>query len=70
MVANKDKKLGKRIQKLRKNAGLTQEQLAEKIRLSSKYVQFIENGNRMPSLKTVYKIARTLGTKAKDLFSF
>jgi len=68
MVTEKDRKLGKRIQKLRKKAGLTQEQLAEKVKLSAKFIQFIENGNRIPSLKTVYKIARTLEVKTQDLF--
>lgn len=70
MVTERDRKLGKRIQKLRKKVSLTQEQLAEKVKLSSKFIQFIENGNRIPSLKTVYKIARALGTKAQDLFPF
>jgi len=68
MVTEKDRKLGNRIQKLRKKAGLTQEQLAEKVKLSAKFIQFIENGNRIPSLKTVYKIARTLEVKTQDLF--
>lgn len=70
MVTEKDKKLGKRIQKLRKKVGMTQEQLAEKVKLSAKYIQFIESGNRIPSLKTVYKIAHVLGVKAQDLFPF
>lgn len=70
MVTEKDKRLGKRIQKLRKQASLTQEELAEKVKLSAKYIQFIENGNRVPSLKTVYKIARALNIKEQDLFSF
>jgi len=68
MVTEKDRKLGNRIQKLRKKAGLTQEKLAEKVKLSAKFIQFIENGNRIPSLKTVYKIARTLEVKTQDLF--
>jgi putative transcriptional regulator len=44
----------------RKKAGLTQESMAEKLGLSSKYIQFIENGNRRPSLKVLYKIADLL----------
>jgi transcriptional regulator with XRE-family HTH domain len=52
--------LGKKIRMYRKKAGLTQESMAEKLGLSSKYIQFIENGNRRPSLKVLYKIADLL----------
>jgi DNA-binding XRE family transcriptional regulator len=70
MATERDKKLGKRIQKARKKAGLTQEKLAEKVKLSTKFIQFIESGNRAPSLKTVYRIARALDVKVQDLFPF
>lgn len=70
MITENDIKLGKRIKKYRKLAGLTQEELAEKLKLSTKYIQFIETANRKPSLKTVYKIARVLGVKVQDLFQF
>lgn len=70
MITENDIKLGKRIKKYRKLAGLTQEELAEKLKLSTKYIQFIETANRKPSLKTVYKIARVLGVKVQDLFPF
>ena len=70
MITETDKRLGKKIQKLRKQAGFTQEQVAEKVKLSTKYIQFIEAGNRKPSLKTVYKLARVLDVKVQDLFPF
>lgn len=70
MVTENDKKLGTNIQKLRKKAGLTQEELGEKVKVSAKYIQFIEAGTRKPSLKTVYKIARVLGVNVKDIFPF
>lgn len=70
MITENDKKLGKKIQKLRKQADMTQEQLAERVRLSTKYIQFIENGNRIPSLKTIYRIARALDIKVQEIFPF
>ena len=70
MGTEKDKRLGARIQKFRKQAGLTQEQLAEKLKLSAKYVQFIETAHRKPSLKTLYKIANVLNIEVKELFPF
>ena len=43
MITEKDIRLGKHIQKRRKELGLTQEELAEKTKLSLKYIQFVEN---------------------------
>jgi len=60
--------LGKRIRIYRKKAGLTQEMLAEKLGLSSKYIQYIENGNRNPSLKVIFKIAKILEIDICKLF--
>jgi transcriptional regulator with XRE-family HTH domain len=60
MLNREEMCLGKKIRLYRKKAGLTQEVMAEKLGLSSKYIQFIENGQRRPSLKVVYKIAKIL----------
>lgn len=59
--------LGNNIKKYRKLAGLTQEQLAMKIRVTPTYVGFIEQGQRNPSLNTLDKIARTLSVELRDL---
>jgi len=70
MITKRDESLGKQIKKQRKKLGLTQDQLAEKSGLSTKYIQFVESAKRTPSLKTLYKIAKALGTKVGDLFHF
>jgi DNA-binding XRE family transcriptional regulator len=70
MITKKDKRVGKGVKKFRKQTKMTQEQLAERVRLSTKYIQFIESGQRVPSLKTVYRIAKALGVKVQDLFPF
>ncbi len=70
MATKNDKELGNRIQKLRKKTGLKQHELAEKVGVSAKYIQYIEAGTRQPSLKTLYKIAIALGVKVKDIFPF
>jgi transcriptional regulator with XRE-family HTH domain len=66
--ARKLKQIGNKVRSLRKGKGFTQEQLAEKIRVSSAYIGFIEQGQRNPSLNTADKIARVLGVKLSDLF--
>lgn len=69
-TTRQDYELGRRIQKIRKQNGLTQEQLAEKIRVSTTFIGYIETGYRVPNLKMIYKIARALGVKVKDIFPF
>ena len=70
MITENDKRLGKRIQKLRKKLELKQYQLAEKVGVSTKYIQYIEVARRKPGLKTLYKLARALNVKVKDIFPF
>jgi DNA-binding XRE family transcriptional regulator len=62
--------LGGRIKELRKVRGLTQDQLAEKVELATRYISLIEVGRSSPSLETMESIARALGVEIKDLFEF
>ena len=48
---------GKRIQKLRKEKGLTQEQLAEKINIGERHLQKLESGERGGFVDTLVEIA-------------
>lgn len=70
MITKNDRRLGKKIKQLRKKNRLTQEQLADKVRVTPKYIQYIESAKRIPSLKLLYRIARALGIKVGDLFLF
>jgi transcriptional regulator with XRE-family HTH domain len=62
--------LGVRIKELRKRAGLSQDQLAEKVGIESKYLSRIEVGKRQPSLETLENIADGLQVQMKELFDF
>ena len=68
MLNREEVYLGRKIRQYRKEAGLTQEVLAEKLGLSSKYIQFIENGRRRPSLRVVYRITKILNIDICKLF--
>lgn len=61
------KKLGKRIQSIRKDRGLSQEQLAEAIGKSPSAVSCIETGRKCPSLETFILIANALRVSADTL---
>jgi transcriptional regulator with XRE-family HTH domain len=52
---------GKRIQKLRKSQGLTQEQLAEELNISAVHMSKIEIGKRSCSLDVLAEIAVFFG---------
>lgn len=52
--------VGKRISLIRKNRGMTQEQLAEKAELSNIYISHIENSRSIPSLATLMKLCSAL----------
>lgn len=69
-ITQKDIQLGKRIRKLRRNKGLTQERLAEKVHVSTTHVGLVETGKRRMSLKTLQKVASAFGMKVKDLLPY
>lgn len=60
-------KLGRKIQKLRKEHGVTQEQFAEKLGISRTHVGHVEQGRKSPSLKLLNKIAKTLKVHLNQL---
>jgi len=54
------KRIGKALQSLRQRAGLTQEKLAEKAGISPRYVQELEIGTRVPSLKVLEALRKAV----------
>ncbi len=62
--------LGKNIKKRRKELGLTQEALAEKLNLSLNFVGKIEVAFSKPSLDTLILIAGALDTTVSNLTDF
>lgn len=61
-------KLGKAIQKLRKEKGLSQEQFAFKSNVDRRYMSDIENGKRNLSLDVIERIAISLTLTVSELF--
>ena len=61
-------KLHNCLEELRRNAGLTQQELSEKAEVSRKSINAIENGIYVPSTVLALKIAKTLKCKVEDLF--
>lgn len=59
--------IGQRIRKFRKAGGLSQEELAEKINISTTHMSHIETGNTKLSLPVLTDIALVLGVRTDDL---
>ena len=55
--------LGKRIKELRKEQGLTQQELGEKIHVTKVSICCYENGTRNPSLQTLQDLADYFGVE-------
>jgi transcriptional regulator with XRE-family HTH domain len=62
------KALGNRIATVRRERGVTQEQLAEKTGFTSITIGYIEQGRRSPRIATVFKIAECLKVPVAELF--
>ena len=60
--------LGTRLKEARTAAGLTQAELADRIGVSRKTVNTIENGVFVPSTVLALKLAGALGTTVEALF--
>ncbi len=63
-----DPRLGSRLKELRTEAGLTQAELADRIGVSRKTINTVENGVFIPSTLLALDLARALGTTVETLF--
>ncbi len=64
-----DKRVGKRIQSAREQAGISQEMMADQLGLSVTAVSNIERGQNYPTLENFIKIANVLGASADLLLA-
>lgn len=63
------RQFGSAVRKLREQAGLSQEGLADRAGLDRTYVSGVERGVRNPTLKVIYKLTRALGSDLQRIFS-
>lgn len=61
------KLVGRNVERLRRAKGMTQEQLAERSGFSQQYISGLENGQRNPTVVTLYEIACALEAAPVDL---
>lgn len=64
------RKFGKRISELRKDAEMTQEELAFQANISTSYLSAIERGITDSTISTAKRLSKALNCQIQDLFLF
>jgi len=61
--------LGDELKKARLQAGLTQEQVAARARISREYVSQLERNRQSPTVAMLFRVCRILGTPASKVIA-
>lgn len=64
------REFGRKLRQMRKERGLTQEELGEKAGVCYKYIGEIERGEKNPTLLVIYKIAAALKVEPSSMLLF
>ena len=59
-----------RLEQLRKQRGISQEELADALQVSRQTVGSLDNGRYNPSILLAFKIARYFGMAIEDIFLY
>lgn len=65
-----NKQIGKRIQYLRKQKGLSQEKLAEMLNIATTSLSYIETGRGFMTLTTLENLSKILQVEPYEIFQF
>ena len=60
-------RVGLNLQRLRRERGLSQEELADLANIHQTYLSGVERGKRNPTITVLQRIAEALGTDIKEL---
>lgn len=63
-------KFGIKLKSLRKEHGLTQEELSEVMEISSQHLSYVESGRRGPSFEFIISASKALEIEPSELFYF
>lgn len=69
-MATINERFGEKVRKLREQKKMSQLELAQKANLDITTINEIENGNRDPLLRTIWKIANALDISISELTSY
>lgn len=66
----RERRLKNKLEELRKQRGIKQEDLANALAVSRQTIGSLENGRYNPSIILAFKIARYFGVRIEDIFIF
>ncbi len=69
-MTNDEKFFGKRLKEIRKENGLSQSELAERLNVDEKYVSRLETGSSTPSFSMLVKLSKALNSEIENFFKF
>ena len=67
---NESKKIGSFLKELRKEIGITQEEFAEKLDVSSRTISRWETGTNMPDISLLVNIAEIFNVSISEIINF
>ena len=62
--------MNNKLEEIRKNAGMTQEELADKLEVSRQTISSLEKGRYNPSIILAIKIARLFHSAVEEIFIY
>ena len=62
--------MNNRLEELRKERGVTQQELAALLEVSRQTISSLEKGRYNPSIQLAFKIARYFGLRIEDIFIY
>lgn len=68
-MASVRERFGKTLRSLREEAGLTQEEVADRADIHWTYLSQVEGGKRNPGLENIIYLARAIGITPSELFT-
>ena len=63
MSKNRSDSFGPVLRQLRREKGLTQDQLSETVGVASPFISMLESGHKYPNLEMIFKLAEALGVR-------
>ena len=69
-MATITERFGNKVRKIRIKKKMSQLELSQKAQLDLTTINEIENGNREPMLRTMWRISNALGVTLSELFDF
>jgi len=69
-IANMEKEFANELRRLRQNLKLTQQQVADKLKVGRLTITYYETGRSLPSIKMLVKLCEILKTTPNELLGF